>query len=129
MWRLISLPDQLPNEVEEDIERNISTFLKKMYYLFKKIKEEEADEDTAFKSYYLATELEEWTPDEKLMDAVLNVDLLQTIQEFANIYGNCATMLTFEDPIWPIPHDHIPSSVSSRGKYDVNLTFGGFEKK
>lgn len=123
------MPDQLPNEVEEDIERNISTFLKKMYYLFKKIKEEEADEDTAFKSYYLATELEEWTPDEKLMDAVLNVDLLQTIQEFANIYGNCATMLTFEDPIWPIPHDHIPSSVSSRGKYDVNLTFGGFEKK
>lgn len=100
-----------------------------MYYLFKKIKEEESDEDTSFKSYYLMSELEEWTPDEKLMDAVLNVDLLQTIQEFASIYGDCTSMLTFEDAIWPVPHDHLPSTVSTHGKYDVNLIFGGFEKK
>ena len=100
-----------------------------MYYLFKKIKEEESDEDTSFKSYYLMSELEEWIPDNKLMDAVLDVDLLQTIQEFANIYGDCASMLTYEDSIWPVPHDHVPSTVSNRGKYDVNLTFGGFEKK
>lgn len=128
MWRLANLPDQ-SDEIDDDIEPNISAFLKKMYYLFKKIKEEEADEDTAFKSFYLASELEEWTPDEELLEAVLKIDLLQSVQEFAEIYGNCASMLTFDDPIWPVPHDHIPSSVSSRGKYDVNLTFGGFEKK
>ena len=95
-----------------------------MYYLFKKIKEEEADEDTAFKSYYLASELEEWTPDEKLMEAVLDVEGLQTIKEFADIYGNCASMLTFEDRHWPVEDDHLPSSTTSGGKYDVNLIFG-----
>jgi hypothetical protein len=121
----------LPSETEalSDIsknimERNISTFLKKMYYLFKKIKEEEADEDTAFKSYYLASELEEWTPDERLMDSVLNVDMLPTIQEFADTYGNCSSMLTFENAHWPVSHDHVPSNVSMHGKYDVNLIFG-----
>lgn len=121
VWRLGNLPDM--TDVSDNTERNISTFLKKMYYLFKKIKEEEADEDTAFKSYYLATELEEWTPDEKLMDEVLNVDKLQTINEFANIYGNCASMLTFDDCHWPV-QDHLPSSTSSGSKYDVNLIFG-----
>lgn len=100
-----------------------------MYYLSKKIKEEESDEDTSFKSYYLMSELEEWTPDEKLMDAVLNVDLLLTVQEFSNLYGDCTSMLTFEDAIWPVPHDRLPTTVSTHGKYDVNLIFGGFEKK
>lgn len=94
-----------------------------MYYLFKKIKEEEADEDTAFKSYYLTSELEEWTPDERLMDAVLDVELLQTINEFASIYGDCASMLTFHETTWPAEDDHLPTSTSSGGKYDVNLIF------
>lgn len=70
------------------------------------------------------TELEEWTPDERLMDAVLDVEDLQTIQEFADIYGDCASMLTFEETLWPVSHDHVPSNVFNFGKYDVNLTFG-----
>lgn len=121
VWRLANLPDT-SDVTEGSMERNISSFLKKMYYVFKKIKEEESDEDTAFKSYYLTSELEEWTPDEKLMDAVLEVDKLQTVQEFASMYGDCAAMLTFEDGHWPVPDDHVPT-LSSRGKYDVNLTF------
>lgn len=122
VWRLANLPET--SDVTENVERNVSTFLKKMYYLFKKIKEEEADEGTSFKSFYLASELEEWTPDEKLMRAVLEVESLQTIQEFAAIYGNCESMLTFEDGHWPIPHDHVPESIFDWGKYCVNLTFG-----
>jgi hypothetical protein len=119
---LANLPET--TDATESVERNISTFLKKMYYLFKKIKEEESDEDTAFKSYYLTSELEEWTPDEKLMDEVLSVDKIQTIQEFAAIYGDCASMLTLEDNHWPVQDDNVPSSVSARGsKYDVNLIF------
>ncbi|KAG5676236.1 hypothetical protein PVAND_006085 [Polypedilum vanderplanki] len=121
VWRLATLPEI--TDASDNLERNISTFLKKMYYLFKKIREEESDEDTAFKSYYLTSELVEWTPDEKLMDEVLNVDKLQTIQEFAAIYGDCASMLTFEDCHWPVQDDHVPSSISTRGKYDVNLIF------
>lgn len=128
VWRLAALPD-ISDVTENEIEKNISTFLKKMYYLFKKVKEEEADEDTSFKSYYLTSELEEWIPDEKLMEIVLNFDLLQTIQEFAGVFGNCASMLTFEDAIWPVPHDHLPLTVSTRGKYDVNLIFGKHEEK
>ncbi|KAG5676234.1 hypothetical protein PVAND_006083 [Polypedilum vanderplanki] len=96
VWRLATLPEI--TDASDNLERNISTFLKKI-------------------------ELVEWTPDEKLMDEVLNVDKLQTIQEFAAIYGDCASMLTFEDCHWPVQDDHVPSSISTRGKYDVNLIF------
>ena len=123
VWRLANLPDLSDFEPDAGIERNISTFLKKMYFLFKKIREEEADEDTTFKSFYLTTDLEEFTPDEKLMDAVLAVKELLTIQEFASIYGDCGSMLSFEDPLWPVSHDHLPVNMLTSGKYDVNLTF------
>lgn len=124
VWRLANLPETSDFVTGSSKEQNISMFLKKMYYLFKKIKEEEADEDTTFKSFYLTTDLEEWTPDEKLMDAVLEVDELQTIQDFASIYGDCASMLSFEERLWPIAHDNVPSNVFNFGEYDVNLTFG-----
>jgi hypothetical protein len=124
VWRLANLPEVSDFDPKLPIERNISTFLKKMYYLFKKIREEEADEDTTFKSFYLTTDLEEFTPDDKLMEAVLDVDELQTIQEFASIYGDCGSMLTFEDALWPVAHDHLPTNMLNFGKYDVNLTFG-----
>lgn len=124
VWRLANLPEVSDFDVNDNVEHNISTFLKKMYYLFKKIKEEEADEDTTFKSFYLTSDLEEWTPDDRLMDAVLDVEQLQTIQQFAKIYGDCASMLTFEEVLWPVSHDHVPSNIFNFGKYDVNLTFG-----
>lgn len=124
VWRLANLPETSDFDPAASEERNISTFLKKMYYLFKKIREEEADEETTFKSYYLGSDLEEWTPDESLMDAVLDVVDLQTIQDFANIYGDCSSMLTFEEVLWPVTHDHVPSNIFNFGKYDVNLTFG-----
>lgn len=123
VWRLANLPEHSDIDPSGNVERNISTFLKKMYYLFKKIREEEADEEATFKSFYLTSDLEEFTPDEKLMDAVLDVEELQTIEEFANIYGDCGSMLTFEDPLWPVPHDHMPNNILTPGKYDVNLTF------
>jgi hypothetical protein len=128
VWRLANLPENSDFDPKASVERNISTFLKKMYYLFKKIKEEEADEDTTFKSFYLTSDLEEWTPDEQLMEAVLNIDDLQTIQEFASIFGDSASMLTFEEMLWPVSDDHVPVNVFSQGKYDVNLTFGGDAK-
>ena len=124
VWRLANLPEVSDFETTNSTERNILTFLKKMYHLFKKIKEEEADEDTTFKSFYLTSDLEEWTPDEQLMDAVLDVENLQTIQEFARIYGDCSSMLTFEEVLWPVSHDHVPPTTLNVGKYDVNLTFG-----
>jgi hypothetical protein len=96
--------------------------------LYKKIREEEADEDTTFKSFYLSSELEEWTPDEQLINLVLDIDDLQTVQEFASIFGDCESMLTFEEVLWPVAHDYVPASVFNRGKYDVNLTFGKDER-
>lgn len=124
VWRLANLPETSTDfDSSGNTERTISTYLKKMYYLFKKIREEESDEDTTFKSFYLSTELEEWTPDAPLMDAVLEVEELQTIQQFASIYGDCSPMLTFEEILWPVPHDHVPSNTFNVGKYDVNLTF------
>lgn len=126
IWRLANLETTTTSDFDPTAsdEKNISTFLKKMYYLFKKIKEEEADEDTTFKSFYLTTDLEEWTPDESLMDAVLKVEELQTIQEFASIYGNFNSMLTFEEKLWPVSHDYVPSNAVGSGRYNVNLTFG-----
>lgn len=126
IWRLANLETTTTSDFDPTAsdEKNISTFLKKMYYLFKKIKEEEADEDTTFKSFYLTTDLEEWTPDESLMDAVLKVEELQTIQEFASIYGNFNSMLTFEEKLWPVSHDYVPSNTVGSGRYNVNLTFG-----
>lgn len=128
VWRLANLPENSDTDPSASTEHKISTFLKKMYYLFKKIREEEADEDTTFKSFYLSSDLEEWTPDERLMDFVLDVDDLQTIQEFAKIFGDCASMLTFEETLWPVSDDHVPLNVFCQGKYDVNLTFGGESK-
>lgn len=132
IWRLAALPEETTSDFDPNAndEKNISNFLKKMYYLFKKIKEEEADEDTTFKSFYLTTDLEEWTPDETLMDSVLKVDDLQTIQEFASIYGNFNSMLTFEEQLWPVSHsDYVPCNAVGSGKYKVNLTFGKELKK
>lgn len=123
VWRLANLPEAA-DAVSDSIELNISSFLKKMYHLFRKIREEESDEDATFKSYYLTSDLEQWIPDDNLMDAVLDVDDLQTIQHFASIYGDCASMLTFEETIWPVAHDHVPANVFNFGKYDVNLTLG-----
>lgn len=128
-WRLANLPETTDFDPNFSDEKNISIFLKKMYYLFKKIKEEEADEDATFKSFYLTTDLEEWTPDEKLMDSVLKVDELQTIQEFADIFGNFEYMLTFEEQLWPVAHDYVPSHALESGKYNVNLTFGKDSKQ
>lgn len=124
VWRLTTLPEVSDFSEDSTKEQNISKFLKKMYYLFKKIREEEADEETTFKSFYLSTDLEEWTPDEKLMDAVLDVSELQTIGEFASVYGDCEAMLTLRESLWPVEHDHIPSTSAAFSKYDVNLTFG-----
>ncbi|CRL01607.1 CLUMA_CG014682, isoform A [Clunio marinus] len=124
VWRLANLPEIPDFDDKASVDRNISSFLKKMYYLCKKIKEEETDEDTTFKSFYLTSDLEEWIPDGRLMDAILDIENLQTIQEFSTIYGDCSTMLTFEEVLWPVSHDHLPSSIFNIGKYDVNLTFG-----
>lgn len=124
VWRLANLPETSDFNESANPEQNISTFLKKMYYLFKKIREEESDEDATFKSFYLTSDLEEWTPDDRLMEAVLAVENLQTLQEFAKIYGDCSSLLTFEEVLWPVSHDHVPSSVFNTSKYDVNLTFG-----
>lgn len=124
VWRLATLPEVSDFDEDNTKEQNISKFLKKMYYLFKKIHEEEADEETTFKSFYLSTDLEEWTPDEKLMDAVLDVTELQTIAEFASVYGDCESMLTLKEALWPVEHDHVPSTSAAFSKYDVNLTFG-----
>ncbi|CAO1322045.1 unnamed protein product [Diamesa hyperborea] len=123
VWRFANLPEV--SDVTQNREHNISIMLKKMYYLFRQIKEEEADEGTSFKSYYLDTEFEEYTPDEKLLDYVLEVEDLQTIQQFASMYGDCSSMIQFIDDKWPIAHDNMPSNVFDWGKYDVNLTFGG----
>lgn len=111
--------------VTNDRDKNIATFIKNMYYLCKMVGEEEADEGTAFKSIYLASELEEFTPDAKLLDYILDIDYLQSIDEFASIYGDVASMIKCKDERWPIPHDNTPNNVFDWGKYDINLTFGG----
>lgn len=122
VWRLASLPEH-PQEVEDNMEGNISLFLKKMYYLCTKTREEESDEGTAFKSIYISNELEDQVPDEKLMDYILDIKQLQTIQEFANIYGDYSSMLNYVDHLWPIAHDNVPNNVFDWNEYDINLHF------
>ncbi len=94
-----------------------------MYFLCTKIKEEEADEGQAFKSIYISSDFEDSIPDEKLMDYILDIGNLQTIQEFASIYGDYSSMLNYTDDLWPIAHDNVPDNVFDWGEYDINLHF------
>lgn len=106
-----------------DMERNISLFMQKMYFLCTKIKEEEADESQAFKSIYISSDFEDSIPDEKLMDYILDIENLQTIQEFASVYGDYSSMLNYTDDLWPIGHDQVPNNVFDWAEYDINLHF------
>ena len=126
VYRVADLPEV--TSVTPNAEENISIFLDKVYLISQKIREEEADEGQAFKSIYLPSEVEEQTPDVELMDFILNMDQFQTIQEFADVFGNSESMLTFVDDCWPIQHDNLPNNVFQWGKYDVNLTFGDQKK-
>ena len=122
VYRVADLPEV--TSVTPNRDENISIFLSKVYLICQKIREEEADEGQAFKSIYLPTEVEHETPDIELMDYILKMDHFETIQEFASVFGNCESMLTFVDDCWPIQNDNMPNNMFDWGKYDVNLTFG-----
>lgn len=122
VYRVADLPEE--TSVTPNKDENISTFLRKVYLICHKIREEEADEGQAFKSIYLPTEVEHETPDIQLMDFILKMEHFQTIQEFASVFGNCESMLTYVDDCWPIQNESLPIDMFEWGKYDVNLTFG-----
>lgn len=79
---------------------------------------------SAFKSLYLDENYEEHTPDAVVLEYLLNLKCLFTIQEYGQFYGVVPDVTTFKDKVWPIPQDLTPYDVFDTGKYQINLTFG-----
>ncbi|XP_058831145.1 uncharacterized protein LOC131689841 [Topomyia yanbarensis] len=106
------------------VEKTINAFMVKVYTLCKMVRTEELDERTAFKSLYLDENYEEHTPDAALLEYLLSLKCLFTIQEYGQFYGVLPDVTTFRDKVWPIPQDFTPYDVFDSGKYQINLTFG-----
>lgn len=61
-------------------------------------------------------------PQIELIERTLKMALLQTIDEFANIYCCVPEFFDYETNVWPHPYDYLPDNVFDWGKFDVNLT-------
>ncbi|XP_058466928.1 uncharacterized protein LOC131439656 [Malaya genurostris] len=129
VWRFADYLNALVPTVIDDkdpdvIQNTINDFMRKVYTLCKMVRTEELDERTAFKSLYLDENYEEHTPDVVLLEYLLSLNCLFTIQEYGQFYGVLPDVTTFRDKVWPIPQDFTPYDVFDSGKYQINLTFG-----
>lgn len=61
-------------------------------------------------------------PSTEMIDQILQISSLQTIEEFADIYGCVPEFFDYETHVWPHPYDLLPDNVFDWGKFDVNLT-------
>ncbi|XP_053672707.1 uncharacterized protein LOC128723029 [Anopheles nili] len=129
VWRVFDYMDSLPQtELDQRdpnlIQSTIDAFLVKLFKLCKQVRAEELDENSAFKSLYLYDYCKEYTPDTALVEYLLTLPCLFTVQEYAAFYGRLPDVDGLRDRIWPIPKDLTPYDVFETGRYDVNLTFG-----
>ncbi|XP_055608375.1 uncharacterized protein LOC129755762 [Uranotaenia lowii] len=129
VWRFADyLNDLPPSEIDMKdasiAQKTIDAFMTKVYTLAKMVRAEELDERTAFKSLYLDENYEEHTPDAVILDYILSLRCLFTIQEYGQFYGVLPDVSTFRERVWPIPQDFTPYDVFDEGKYQINLTFG-----
>lgn len=120
VWRFVTSAEDSDKKIDPDIEKNISTFLMKCYSLFEKVRDDETGREK--KQEYVERE---FAPDENVIDVILKVKEFQTIHEFASVYGDVASMLTFEDNLWPVSFDYLPrSNFLDSKKHSVNLSLG-----
>lgn len=59
-----------------------------------------------------------------MLDYLLSLKCLFTVQEYGQFYGIIPDITTFRDKVWPIPQDLTPYDVFDTGRYQINLTFG-----
>lgn len=64
----------------------------------------------------------ELLPPTEMIENILKITSLQTIEEFADIYGFVPEFFDYETAVWPHPYDFLPDNVFDWGKFDVNLT-------
>nr|XP_029726575.1 uncharacterized protein LOC115265474 [Aedes albopictus] len=129
VWRFADyLNDLTPSVIDakdpDVVQKTINGFMVQLYTLCKMVRAEELDERSAFKSLYLDENYEEHTPDAIVLEYLLNLKCLFTVQEYGKFYGVIPDISTFKDKVWPIPHDLTPYDVFETGKYEINITFG-----
>lgn len=73
---------------------------------------------------YLDETYEEHTPDAAVLNYLLSLNCLFTIQEYGQFYGVLPDVTSFRDRVWPMLQDYVPYDVFDSGKYQINLTFG-----
>lgn len=64
----------------------------------------------------------EMLPQTEMIEKILKITSLQTIEKFAKIYGCIPEFFDYETNVWPHPYDFLPDNVFDWGKFDVNLT-------
>lgn len=81
------------------------------------------DESAGFKSSYLSGDLKKATPDAHSLDAILDMEGLQSISDYHKILNQIPAFDAYGEDVWPIPHDFIPSNAFDFSEYDINLNF------
>lgn len=126
IWRIAEFPStfyRAPDTVNDKKFHQCQTMIEKVYELSKKIREEELDDSAGFKSSYLSTDYKHFTPDPTLLDAVLDMNELQSITDYSDVISQIPAFFGFAEQVWPIPHDLTPNNVFNWKEYDINLNF------
>lgn len=125
LWRIAEFPsyvDQLPDDVDKKLYRCQSLILK-TYDLCTKVRLEEVEDTGGFKSSYLSANYRRITPTQASLDALLELNELQTISDYSGVISQPPAFYGFAESVWPISHDFTPHNVFDWGDYDINLNF------
>lgn len=118
------LIEEITERSMDNYEIQISTLIKKLTIICTKIKEDHDFNvpvlESAYKIYLPATDL---------LDFILTIDHLISVNEFSDIFGTIPQYYHYDEQVWTIPYDFIPDNVYDWGEYDINYTFGDRENK
>lgn len=68
-------------------------------------------------------------PEVALIEYVLNIEQLLTINEFGELFDFIPQFQYYDELVWPVPFDFTPDNVYDWGRYDINLIFGRQKSK
>lgn len=94
--------------------------IKKVMSVCEKISKEEQPLDPN----NLTDEVVKLLPEAALIEYVLNIEQLLTINEFGALFDFIPQFQYYNEMVWPIPFDYTPDNVYDWGRYDINLIFG-----
>lgn len=149
------LIEKIMGSTTDIIQHHIKTLVTRLYALSARLQDEELDEsmsdgrnvvvvklDESFIFVFFSLILENKSrtslltnaynkilPEVLLLDYILDVNALPSIDEYSRIYCHIPDVNDYDSRTWPIAFDFTPDNVFDWNKYDINLTFGGTNKK